>query len=181
MGQVRITGGIHRSRKIPVADQPGLRPTSDRLREVLFNWLGHNLTGMRVLDLYAGTGILAFEAASRGAASITLVDNNRQVTQQLQDNAQGLRLPDFRVVQQTAMKFVQTCDECFDLIFLDPPFASDEMAQISGIIQPLTKPGTWLYREYGHSPTIVALNEHHWTLVKHKTMGQVQAELWKKT
>lgn len=181
MGQVRITGGIHRSRKIPVADQPGLRPTSDRLREVLFNWLGNNLTGTRVLDLYAGTGILALEAASRGAACITLVDNNRQVIRQLQDNVRLLKMTEATIRQQTAQEFVRTTDETFDLIFLDPPFASDEMDQISVIIEPLTQPGTLLYREYGHTQQFNALNEDHWTLKKHKTMGQVQAELWEKT
>jgi 16S rRNA (guanine966-N2)-methyltransferase len=181
MGQVRITGGIHRSRKIPVADQPGLRPTSDRLREVLFNWLGHNLTGMRVLDLYAGTGILALEAASRGAANVTLVDNNRQVIKQLQDNIKLLQMEQVTIRQQSAQAFVRSCDETFDLIFLDPPFASDEMRQISAIIEPLTQAGTLLYREYAHTQQFDALNEHHWTLKKHKTLGQVQAELWEKT
>ena len=76
MGQIRITGGTHRSRKIIVDDQPGLRPTADRTRETLFNWLGQNLSGLRVLDLFAGSGILAFEAASRGATEVTCVDNH---------------------------------------------------------------------------------------------------------
>jgi 16S rRNA (guanine(966)-N(2))-methyltransferase RsmD len=180
MGQVRITGGIHRSRKIPVADQPGLRPTSDRLREVLFNWLGNNLSGMRVLDLYAGTGILSLEAASRGAASITLIDNNRQVVSQLQNTIRLLQAEQATVRQQAAEDFVRTSDETFDLIFLDPPFDSDEMDRISVIIEPLTRLGTLLYREYGQSQQFNALNEDHWTLKKHKTMGQVQAELWEK-
>ena len=181
MGQVRITGGLHRSRKIPVADQPGLRPTSDRLREVLFNWLGHNLSGMRVLDLYAGSGILALEAASRGAASITLVDTNRQVIRQLQDNIRLLHIDSASIHQQAAEDFVCSCDETFDLIFLDPPFASDELARISVIIEPLTQAGTLLYREYGQTQQFDALNEDHWTLIKHKIVGQVQAELWEKT
>jgi 16S rRNA (guanine966-N2)-methyltransferase len=180
MGHIRITGGTHRSRKINVDDQPGLRPTSDRMREVLFNWLGHNLTGRKVLDLYAGSGILGFEAASRGAESITLVDLNRQVIRQLHNHVALLKLDNTRVVQAAAERFVNTETTSYDLIFLDPPFDSDEMNRISVIIEPLTQTGTLLYREYGNTQTIKPMNEAQWTQLKSKQTGQVIAELWQK-
>ena len=180
MGHVRITGGIHRSRKIAVDDQPGLRPTSDRLRELLFNWLGHDLTGWQVLDLYAGSGILGFEAASRGAATVTLVDNNRQVIGRLTDHVALLNLDAVDIHQTTAGNFVRNSGKTYNLIFLDPPFDSDEMSQISVIIDPLTQAGTLLYREFGTTQNPEAMDETHWNLIKSKQLGQVKTELWQR-
>ena len=87
MSRIRITGGEWRSRLIEVADAHGLRPTPDRVRETLFNWLGQDVTGLRCLDLFAGSVVLGFEAASRGAALVTMVENNRLAFKQLQNNA----------------------------------------------------------------------------------------------
>jgi len=180
MGQIRITGGTHRSRKITVEDQPGLRPTADRIRETLFNWLGNNLYGQSVLDLYAGSGVLAFESASRSAASVTCIDNNSKTVIQLRKNLQALKFEQIKVSQQTAQKFIQNCEEQFDLIFLDPPFDSDEMHAISGIIAPLCQTGGNLYREYGVSQNIIPLDDPIWSLKKQKKAGQVCFELWQK-
>ncbi|WP_223789636.1 16S rRNA (guanine(966)-N(2))-methyltransferase RsmD [Marinicella meishanensis] len=185
MGQIRITGGSHRSRKIKVEDQPGLRPTADRIRETLFNWLGQNLHGWSVLDLYAGSGILGFEAASRGASRVLCVDNNRVTVQQLQQNQSVLQLPAIDIRHQSAQHFVHQASTqqlaAFDLVFLDPPFDSDELPAISGIITPLIRPDGWLYREYGRQQDIGPLDAAHWTLVKQKQAGQVCFELWQKT
>ncbi len=180
MGQIRITGGIHRSRKIKVEDQPGLRPTADRVRETLFNWLGQNLHGLTVLDLYAGSGILALEAASRGAAPISCVDNNRKTIVQLQHNIQALGLEEIDVSQQPAMDFIKNCQNTYDILFLDPPFDSDEMNAISAIISPVMNADGLVYREYGISQEISPLDEQLWTLIKHKKAGQVIFELWQK-
>lgn len=180
MGQIRITGGSHRSRKITVEDQPGLRPTGDRIRETLFNWLGNNLYGLNVLDLYTGSGILAFEAASRSAASVTCVDNNSKAIIQLRKNLQALQFGQINISQQTAHKFIQSCDEKFDLIFIDPPFDSDEMHIIGGIISTLCQTNGYLYREFGVSQDLAPLDASIWSLQKHKKAGQVRFELWQK-
>ncbi len=180
MGQIRITGGLHRSRKIKVEDQPGLRPTADRVRETLFNWLGQNLSGWAVLDLYSGSGILAIEAASRGATDLTCVDNNRQTLNQLRQNLDMLALPQMKVIQQTAQDFINSCQTAYDILFLDPPFDSNEMNAINGIILPLVKPGGWVYREYAASQQVEPLNDDFWERTKYKKAGQVIFELWQK-
>ncbi len=181
MGQIRITGGTHRSRKIPVADQPGLRPTADRIRETLFNWLGNDLSGLEVLDLYSGSGILAFEAASRHARRVVCVDNNSQTVKQLRHHIDWLQLEGVVVKLQAAQDYVQQCHQQFDLILLDPPFDGDELTTISGIIAPLTRTGGLLYREYATQDEPEPLSDKHWTLTKQKKAGQVQFELWQKT
>ncbi|MCX7553027.1 16S rRNA (guanine(966)-N(2))-methyltransferase RsmD [Marinicella sp. S1101] len=180
MGLIRITGGIHRSRKIKVEDQPGLRPTADRVRETLFNWLGHNLHGWSVLDLYAGSGILALEAASRHASEVICVENNRHAVMQLKNNINSLQLEGVEVSYRDASQFVQSTSKCFDLIFLDPPFDSDELGPISDIISSLVKPSGFVYREYGSSQEITPLDDNIWLLLKHKQAGQVHFELWQK-
>ena len=180
MGQIRITGGTHRSRKITVEDQPGLRPTGDRVRETLFNWLGNNLYGQNVLDLYAGSGILAFEAASRSAASVTCIDNNTKTVIQLRKNLQALKFEQITVSQQSAQQYLSNCDEKFNLIFLDPPFGSDEIHTISDIISPFCHTDGYLYREYRISQDIAPLDDKIWSLEKHKQAGQVRFELWQK-
>jgi len=180
MGQVRITGGSHRSRKITVADQPGLRPTADRIRETLFNWLGQNLSGMRVLDLYAGSGILAFESASRHAAQVDCVDLNQQAIRQLQQNRELLAFDNIQVFRQSAVEFLQHVREPYDLLLLDPPFDSEEMNRISVIIADQVRSTGMVYREYGVNQDITPMNEQSWTLLKQKTAGQVCFELWQK-
>ncbi len=180
MGKIRITGGTHRSRKIIVEDQPGLRPTGDRARETLFNWLGNNLSGLQVLDLYAGSGILAFEAASRGAAHVTCIDNNRATIMQLRQNLQALDFKSIDVIQQTALNFANNCENVYDLILVDPPFESDQLAAINDIISPLCDAGGYLYREYSIDNKAPRLEEKIWGLKKHKKIGQVEIELWQK-
>ncbi len=180
MGQIRITGGSHRSRKIKVEDQPGLRPTADRIRETVFNWLGQNLSGHRVLDLYAGSGILAFEAASRGAEQIVCIENNYKTIQQLRENLELMKMKQIVISQQNAAQYINSCDQTFDLIFLDPPFDSDEMNKISGIISPLIRTSGRIYREYGVSQDIDPMDDNLWQLIKQKKAGQVQFEIWQK-
>ena len=123
-GQVRIIGGSLRGRRIPVPDVPGLRPTPDRVRETLFNWLAPYIAGARVLDLFAGTGALGLEAASRGAAEVTLVESQRAAQLALQETLQKLALPGVRMVTGDAMGFLASAVGEYDVIFLDPPFAA---------------------------------------------------------
>ena len=136
--QVRIIGGRHRGRKLIVADAPGLRPTPDRVRETLFNWLGQNLTGWHCLDLFAGSGALGFEAASRGAAESILVEQAVPVARCLQAAAQTLGDPAVRVVCADALAYLKrpvgAASQRLDLVFLDPPYGQ---GWLDRVIMPL--------------------------------------------
>ncbi|MBB3191176.1 16S rRNA (guanine(966)-N(2))-methyltransferase RsmD [Halomonas cerina] len=121
-GRLRIIGGEHRRRQLPVLDRPGLRPTPDRVRETLFNWLGGALSGARVLDLFAGTGALGLEALSRGARAATFVEQDARVADQLTRNLATLGIHDGTVVTGDARAFLAGVPSPFTLAFLDPPF-----------------------------------------------------------
>ena len=125
---MRIIGGRLRGRRLPVPEVPGLRPTPDRVRETLFNWLAPHVAGMRVLDLFAGSGALGLEALSRGAANLTLVEQHRAAHATLRDTLQRLGLPEVRLVAAEALNFLATDAGSYDLILLDPPFAGDLLA-----------------------------------------------------
>lgn len=123
--EVRIIGGQWKRSKLPVPDAPGLRPTPDRVRETLFNWLGQDLTGWRCLDAFAGCGALGFEAASRGAAQVMLLERDPALGARLRDSQQRLKAAAVRVQVTDAMSFMRRADpQCFELVFLDPPFDS---------------------------------------------------------
>ena len=121
-GQLRIVGGSHKGRRIHFPDEPGLRPTPDRVRETLFNWLQPHIAGMRVLDLFAGSGALGFEALSRGATEATLVDNRASVVTRLRQSADELQLAGARVERADALEFLDRAVVPWELVFVDPPF-----------------------------------------------------------
>ena len=127
--KIRIIGGLFKGRKLEVIDMDGLRPTTDRVRETVFNWIGERTSGAAVLDLFAGSGALGLEALSRGAKSLTLVEKDADTAAILKSNISTL--PDAageaRVVNQDALSFLENFESkpAFDLIFLDPPFSSD--------------------------------------------------------
>lgn len=123
--EVRIIGGAWKRSKLPVADRPGLRPTPDRVRETLFNWLGQDLTGWRCLDAFAGSGALGFEAASRGAATVVLLERDAAVTKSLERTAQRLQAEAVRVECADALGWMPRAEAAaYDLVFIDPPFDS---------------------------------------------------------
>ncbi|MCG9099133.1 16S rRNA (guanine(966)-N(2))-methyltransferase RsmD [Laribacter hongkongensis] len=127
--RVRIIGGEYRRRVLEFPDQPGLRPTPDRVRETVFNWLGQDLTGQSVLDLFAGSGAMGFEAASRHAARVVMIEKARPVARQLQANARLLGCGRIHVVEADALHWLAQVRESFDVIVMDPPFATDLLAQ----------------------------------------------------
>ena len=146
--QVRVIGGRHRGRKLPVADAPGLRPTPDRVRETLFNWLGQNLAGWHCLDLFAGSGALGFEAVSRGAASVTLVEQAPRVAKSLQAAATLLNEPGVQVVCADALAYLaRPAAEPLDLVFLDPPYGQGWLDRIIMPLLPHLADGARLYME----------------------------------
>ena len=129
--QIRIVGGKWRGRKLQFPSVGGLRPTGDRIRETLFNWLGQNLSGTRVLDLFAGSGALGIEALSRGAAFAQFVDTNPQACQCLEDSLSNLSADNCSVVQQTAEGFLRSArPSSVDILFLDPPFADNQLTLV---------------------------------------------------
>jgi len=126
--RVRIIGGEHRGRRIAVADRPGLRPTPDRVRETLFNWLGQRLDGLACLDLFAGSGALGFEAASRGAARVVMVENDRDAFRALEAARKTIGFAAVELVFGDAFEYLQRDGEAFDVVFLDPPFRQNALA-----------------------------------------------------
>ena len=125
VGKLRIVGGTLRGSRIDVIDRDGLRPTSDRVRETLFNWLAPMINGARCLDLFAGTGALGIEAISRGAAECAFIERDRDLARHLETTLARLKVANARVVHADAMNWLNGSAQAFDLVFLDPPFALD--------------------------------------------------------
>ncbi len=126
---VRIIGGQWKRSKLPVADVPGLRPTPDRVRETLFNWLGQDLAGWRCLDAFAGSGALGFEAASRGAVEVILLERDRSLARSLAETQRHLGAAQIRIENADAISWMARRDPgSFDLVFIDPPFDSGLLA-----------------------------------------------------
>lgn len=147
-GHVRIIGGQWRGSKLPVADIAGLRPTGDRVRETLFNWLQPKVPGARVLDLFAGTGALGFEAASRGAAQVVLIERDPALAASLQANAARLHAQNVEVVCDDALRWLaRNATGGFDLALLDPPFAAGLWQPALAALQPKLATDAWLYLE----------------------------------
>jgi len=146
--EVRIIGGQWKRSKLPVADAPGLRPTPDRVRETLFNWLGQNLDGWRCLDAYAGSGALGFEAASRGAAQAVLVERDAALVRSLRESQQRLSASAIKVEAADALAFMRrSAPSSFELVFLDPPFDAGQFEPALAAAAPLVVPGGFVYLE----------------------------------
>ena len=169
MAKVRITGGEWRSRLIQVADAEGLRPTPDRVRETLFNWLGQDMTGLACLDLFAGSGILGLEAASRGAAQVTLVEQNRRVFGHLRDNAAPFACDRLETVCCDALKFTPSSARRYDIVFLDPPYHQGWLDKVTPLLEGWTTPTARIYAEAEHRLDGLGA----WRVTKHGQAGQV--------
>ncbi|MDH3746800.1 MAG: 16S rRNA (guanine(966)-N(2))-methyltransferase RsmD [Gammaproteobacteria bacterium] len=178
-GRLRIVAGIWRSRVLEIADVAGLRPTPERVRETLFNWLTPGITGSRCLDLYAGTGALGLEALSRGANEVVFVEKSRRAVTALQRNFEKLDAHGASVQQRDAVMFLNDfCGEPFDIVFLDPPFADDNIAELCRLLAETNslKSGAKIYVEQDRhrpEPELPA----GWSLLKQKTAGNVRYAL----
>jgi 16S rRNA (guanine966-N2)-methyltransferase len=151
-GHVRVIAGSLRGSRLPVADSAGLRPTADRARETLFNWLQGEVAGRRVLDLFAGSGALGFEAASRGAASVLLVERDAQLAASLRASASRLHADAVSVECADALAWLARAPELrFELAFLDPPFQAGLHAAAAHALQPWLAPRAWVYVELAKS------------------------------
>jgi 16S rRNA (guanine966-N2)-methyltransferase len=149
--QLRIIGGEWRSRRITFPNHEGLRPSADRVRETLFNWLGQDLDGKLCLDLFAGSGALGFEALSRGAAGVVMVEKSRRVCEALRRNAGLLAAKNLQLHCADALEFATAAaaDAAarFDVVFLDPPYGSALLAQAQQRVVPLLRPEAKVYVE----------------------------------
>jgi 16S rRNA (guanine966-N2)-methyltransferase len=144
---VRIIGGHWRSRILNFPDSADLRPTPDRVRETLFNWLGQNLAGMACLDLFAGSGALGFEALSRGAASVVMVEKEARALTALRDNAKNLNAANLTIVRGDALEFARGIRARFDVVFVDPPYRLGLQAPALSVVRGLLAKGGRVYVE----------------------------------
>lgn len=184
-GQIRIIAGQCRGRRISFPAVVGLRPTGDRLRETLFNWLTAELRGTRCLDLFAGSGALGLEAASRGAGDVILIELNPAAARALDENIEVLGLKSARVFNANVLNWLQqnaSDSKPFDIIFLDPPFDSTLLAET---ITTLTQQSTLLAEEamiYIEAPARQTLDSlpDSWQLHRHKTAGDVACYLYRR-
>ncbi len=172
-GAVRIVGGKYRSRVLRVAARPGLRPTPDRVRETLFNWLGQELSGLACLDLFAGSGALGFEAASRGAARVVMVEMDRGALAELESSRAALGAAQVSIVGGDAESFLARQKERFDVVFLDPPFRQNAVPAVLAKLPPLLLPRARVYVE-SDAPVEA---DPPWTELKRSRAGQVNYQL----
>jgi 16S rRNA (guanine966-N2)-methyltransferase len=175
-GRLRIVAGKWRSRLLDIADVPGLRPTSERVRETVFNWLAPSIQGARCLDLFAGTGALGFEALSRGATQVVFVENSRRAIEAIENSAKKLGAKEAVVHHGDAVEYVRNAGPAaFDIIFLDPPFADDRLEALCRQIDErgILAPGGRIYLEQDRAKPDPEIPER-WRVLKNKTAGNVR-------
>jgi 16S rRNA (guanine966-N2)-methyltransferase len=177
-GQIRIIAGQFRGRKLPVLMADGLRPTTDRVKETVFNWLMPYIQDANCLDCFAGSGGLGFEAISRGASAVTLVELNKLAAQQLKDNKALLKADNIQVIQQNALDFLHNNQQSYSLVFIDPPFRKGLAQQTAQLLNEkgLTDDALiYVEMETDHNTQIMP---SHWQLLKEKVAGQVVYRLY---
>lgn len=180
---LRITGGNHRSRRLPFIPKKALRPTTDRVRETVFNWLQGQIIGYKVLDLFAGSGILGLEALSRGASQAIFVDHDQTIVRQLQRNIKKLNIDKqhAQVFYSDAFNWLEGNQTYFDLVFLDPPFCDNFILRFlkqSGSLSCLSQL-RWIYLEQSVYKDWPNLSEP-WCWYRQKIAGQVKFALLKR-
>ena len=167
--KVRIVGGEWRSRRIAFPGKYAIRPTPDRVRETLFNWLGQTLHGKSCLDLFAGSGALGFEAASRGAERVTMVEKNREVARSISENSRLLGCDRLDLLCMDAIEFIDSDSRTYDVIFLDPPFGMNYLPQLWTKLPAHLAGGGLVYVEAEAFPEIPS----GWILLKSGKAGKV--------
>lgn len=180
--ELRIVGGTWRSRKLRFPGAPGLRPTPDRLRETLFNWLGQDLEGCACLDLFAGSGALGFEAASRGAARVVQVEGGAEACRALKQNCALLEARAVEVVRMDVDRFLAGPAEPFDIVFLDPPFRQGLAAPSCRLLEERgwLAPAARVYLEVERGLALADLPAG-WQALRGKQAGEVSCHLYQRT
>jgi len=176
---VRIIGGQYKGKKLHFPDLPGLRPTPSRVRETLFNWLMHDIRGALCLDAFAGSGALGFEAFSRGALSVTLLEKDPHAFMALYQQATSFHSPKLTLKKIDASIFLKETNDAFDIVFLDPPFAKNYLPDCLEILAhyPVLKHQGLVYLESDYE---LNLDEALWQLIKLKKAGLVFYSLYQK-
>jgi 16S rRNA (guanine966-N2)-methyltransferase len=179
-GQVRIIAGHLRGSKLPVLQAAGLRPSSDRVRETVFNWLQMQIPAARVLDAFAGSGALGIEACSRGAASVLMLEQSIELVRNLQAQIQRLKIQDsVQAISANAYLWLQQPrGERFDIVFLDPPFADDDWHSLCKHVDAVLSPSAWIYLESAQprQPQTPA----HWRLHREGRSKEVRYALYQR-
>ncbi|MBY7896938.1 16S rRNA (guanine(966)-N(2))-methyltransferase RsmD [Vibrio fluvialis] len=181
-GQVRIISGLWRGRKLPVHDAEGLRPTTDRVKETLFNWLAQDIPHAKCLDLFAGSGGLGFESASRQAEKVTMLEMNTQAFAQLKTNIAALKASNIEAINTDTLAYLKQPGQAYDVVFIDPPFRQGLLQET---VQLLEQNG-WLAANamiYIESEKELPLTElpESWQLYREKLAGQVCYRLFERT
>ncbi|CUX96171.1 Ribosomal RNA small subunit methyltransferase D [Candidatus Gullanella endobia] len=174
VGQVRIIGGFFRGHKLKVIDRPGLRPTANRVRETLFNWLTPVIQGAHCLDCFAGSGALGFEALSRAASSVTLLEQDYAISMQLTQSLITLKTKHAKVISTNSLLWLAQPGSIFDIVFIDPPFHHGIINSTVDILEYYQRlsDNAWIYIETekkSFTPKVPA----HWQLHRKKIAGQV--------
>lgn len=180
-GSIRIIAGKHRGRKLPVMMVEGLRPTTDRVKETVFNWLMPYMHGANCLDCFAGAGSLGFEALSRGAVQVSLIELNKAAAKQLQANKELLKADNIIINNTNTVDFLKTkVDQPFDLVFIDPPFRQNLVSQTCELLN-----NGWLTEQALIYVEMEVEGNHqlptNWQLLKEKIAGQVAYRLYQNT
>ena len=179
--KLRIIGGQWRSRQLAFTETPELRPSPARVRETLFNWLQYDVPGSHCLDLYSGSGALGFEAASRGAQNVFLIEQDNLACRHLKTNVENLSASQVKVINSEVFRFLAGNSEAFDLVFLDPPFAKGLAIQTCQWLEEKD----WLApnaRVYLESELHLSLQEmpENWQLLREKKAGNVSYRLFER-
>ena len=174
--RVRIIGGAWRSRLLAFPSRTGLRPTPDRVRETLFNWLGQELAGRSCLDLFAGSGALGFEAASRGARRVVMVESDAAVLRALDASRTALAAAAVELKRADAIEFLRLDDGVYDVVFLDPPFQGGYWPRLAPLLPQHLAPGAVVYLESAQAPEL----PEGWETWRQDRAGQVTYQLLKK-
>lgn len=177
--QLRIIGGEWKRRTLPFANIEGLRPTPDRVRETLFNWLMWDIQNTQVLDLCAGSGALSFEALSRGAAHVIMVEPNPTQAKFLKDNIVLLKATNCQLKVMTAQQAMTSLNTQFDVVFLDPPYSLNLWQELAEQADPQIKSGAYIYVEADRDLSQLQLPTS-WSLIKETKAGTVKAGLFQK-
>lgn len=175
LNTVRINAGEWRSRLLKFPDAQGLRPTPERVRQTVFNWLGQDLTGLNCLDLFAGTAVMGFEALSRNAKSAVLVEKSAVVYKAILDNKTTLKAEAARVLNQDALVFLQQNRQLFDVVFLDPPYGLGLLNKVLPLLPPHLTPDAVVYAE----AEFKIESDEYWQVLKHSKAGNVFYHLLK--
>jgi len=173
--KIRVIGGKWRGRVISFPRNIALRPTPNRVRETVFNWLGQDMSGKVCLDLFAGSGAMGIEAASRGSEHVVMVESDRKAYTALQSSLQKFRTDQIELQMIDALKFITSDQRLFDVIFLDPPYQSGLLSKVLNLLPSHLKQDGWIYLEAGNSFE----PDEDWSIWRDSQAGRVHFQLLK--